>query len=530
MTFAVKIDENKTVLLDITMKNKNVAIIGTIINSNYSLIKYILALTRDCGITLNNAGYICIKRENGSTTSLQRVILEFYAQYNQKINEELKKKNIEVDHINNNKLDNRIENFQILTNSNNVLKSKGKEYQVAIDKKYILKVDKGVKELNQYKKDENNLKVSSSKFNKYLKSANNEDIGKLGYLYLYSSYSGLISFDSFNWLDYKNYENCITEKCRKKLIMLYSYKNYIYVYKIFDNNLKLLQVYRNKYKNIDLILKRYGILNNKNLNLLKNKSKYYDYNYMMNKINSDNILYDLYELILYEHKYVIKDSNILSCIDISMDLDKIGKYNCIRIMYLLGLIKRENADSKKTFMSIPIYTDEKMKEVNKNAKRILDLNWRKVRFFMVMEEFGDDKAKCVYKERYTYLKRIYNQYSLKAKNDIMDLLIKDEQIKSLGFITIDEIFEDIQYKNELRKSKGEDFNYISEKFDCFIRDLLNYNSDTKKLMEKLGIKYTTVNKNIIKNIKEYQKKNGLKAEITGNLKSNNKVIVLKELI
>lgn len=79
-----------------------------------------------------------------------------------------------------------------------------------------------------------------------------------------------------------------------------------------------------------------------------------------------------------------------------------------------------------------------------------------------------------------------------------------------------------------RASNGFKFNPIYAKFISFIKDLLQYNSDTKEILEGLGFVYRSVNKEIIDNIKKYQKKQGF-INYDCDLKSRNRVIILKEL-
>ena len=197
-------------------------------------------------------------------------------------------------------------------------------------------------------------------------------------------------------------------------------------------------------------------------------------------------------------------------------------------MYMLGLLKREESKKRMSFFSIPIYTEELLKQANVRAKKILDLSWKKIRYFMIAEDFGEDIANMVYKERSKVLNEFYHKYSLRAKEDIINFLKEDEQIYKLGYITPEEIFEYIDFVNNQRRIEGLEHNPIYNNFIIFIKDLLNYNTDTKKVLKELGFEYKILNKSIIKNIEQYQK-NNINTIITSDLKSKKRVIVLKKL-
>lgn len=121
MTFIVTISEDISILVNILNKNKCIKIDNiTYISTNYSLFKYLLELLETNSISKNKNGYITLKRKDGTTTSLQRIIMEFYSQYDGDLKILLEEKEgdsckYEIDHINNDKLDNRTGNFQILT-------------------------------------------------------------------------------------------------------------------------------------------------------------------------------------------------------------------------------------------------------------------------------------------------------------------------------------------------------------------------------------------------------------------------------
>lgn len=323
-------------------------------------------------------------------------------------------------------------------------------------------------------------------------------------------------------------ENKMTEKNTNLISEIYNYKTNYVVNKVLNTNLALLNRYRQRYKYLDEVIKKYNILNEFYNYRIKEDLNLYDYDYQLSRLNSKELLYDLYEVIVKDKDFTFEDDNILKRIDLSMQVDKTGKYNSFRIMYMLGLLNRQKSKRKTSFFSIPIYTEDLMKKANVIAKKILDLNLKKIRFFTVMEELGEETAKRIYKERFDKLKKDYEFYSKRAKEDIIKFLKEDFNIYENGFVKIEDIFDYIKQLNTDRASNGFKFNPVYAKFILFIKDLLQYNSDTKKVLEELGLVYRSVNKEIIENIKEYQKKQGF-IKLECDLKSRNRVIILKEL-
>lgn len=538
MTLIVKINEEVTALIDYSRKKKKIIRTVTQVTSNCSLIKYLLKLLRENSICKNDDGYATIRRINGKKTSLQRIIMEFYSSFNEELKEVVfqkyeGKEQIDVDHINNEKLDNRTENFQLLSHKMNSDKRTKDGYQVTTKNEYILKIDEEIRNLEQYTKDKYDLARLSNRFEKVLKTGIIEDIRDCCYFDLSSSTIFNAIADTSNvrdtiirFIDY--IENKMTEKNTILIQEIYDNKINHVVNKILNTNLALLNRYRQRYKYFDEVIKKYNILDehynyriNKDLNL-------YDYNYQLSRLNSKELLYDLYEVIIKNKDFTFENDNILKRIDLSMQVDKTGKYNSFRIMYMLGLLNRQNSERKTSFFSIPIYTEDLMKKANVIAKKILDLNLKKIRFFIVMEELGEETVKRVYKERFNKLKKDYEIYSIKAKEDIIKFLKEDVNIYENGFIKVEDIFEHIKLLNMDRASNGFKFNPVYSDFISFIKDLLQYNSYTKAILEELGFAYRSVNKEIIENIKEYQVKQGF-TKINCDLKSRKRVIILKEL-
>ena len=66
-------------------KNKIVEQIVAIIDVDYSLIRYLCKILIEKVIILNNSGYPIVKRDNDTVTTLHRLILEYYAKYDNKL-------------------------------------------------------------------------------------------------------------------------------------------------------------------------------------------------------------------------------------------------------------------------------------------------------------------------------------------------------------------------------------------------------------------------------------------------------------
>lgn len=540
MTFIIKIDEINSVLVNYSLKGKKCKKMQvtacTLISTNYTLFRYLLKLLNTNSININKNGYVTLRKEDKTVTSLQQIIIGFYAKYDKNINI----KEYEVDHINNEKLDNRITNLQILKHSENIKKTYNSDYNIEISSEYIQELDNKIKNKVQYEKDK---RIMQNINNNMLKALNDE---KLNYLkeccYFYissSSISKSISKAKNIRQIIKIVINDINNFLAKKVNNFYNiveFRNKYIIYNLFNYNLKMLNRYRKQYKYLDEVLSKYKILDmeyNKNrFNLdvenILGKVIYEEevnYEYLCENFGkSKHILYDLYIKIIQDN-YTIKDDNVLSTLTIGFEVDNIGKYKILRIMYLLGLLKRANSNNKMSFFSIPYYTNELIKEANRKAKKILKLKLRKVRFFTVIEEFGEDIAKEVYGERYNYLRSRYEKTSKKVKEIVIDFLKTDEQLRKLGYVTSAEIVEYVETLKDIGKTDIP----IYRNFEMFIKDLLRYSTEVKLVMEQNGFEYRVINKSIINNTKNFQKSKNINHTITTGLYSKGYAVILKKL-
>lgn len=528
---------NKTVLLgtlicrEVKLFDRKIKEINVgIVDIDYSLIRYLSKSTIINDIYINNCGYPIIKRKDNRITTLGRFILEYYSKYDERLKELLENEDYEVNHINRNKLDNRIENLEIVTHEDNIKHSKGLEYNVIYTKEELKKLQVLNKEEKQQEIDKKYLKRISGLFYKALKTTE-IDNKLMQCCYLEFIYNKIKSNkneqkiresnkgSTFNI--YKFMTNFHTNFIK---LLLQKKKEFIYL-TIVENNITLLKRYIERYPTIEKILKKYKLIDKD----FKEKLKF-------DKSNSRNILLDFYKDIYSFKWYVIKDGNLLLTVSLKTFFTIKGKYKAFLVLYLLGLLKRQNNISKPntisnryvntpSFIHIPIYTVELLKEANNKAKDLLSLNLNKLSYFLVRQEFGEEIADSIYKN----LKcKSYYRYGLRAKEDIINFIKTDKEILNFGFMTVEEIFDHVQDLNIKRKIKGEDYNVIYNTFINFIKSLLLYNTDTKKRLENLGFVYISLNSKIIQNIKKYQKEQGFSLSV--DLKPRKKVIVLKKLI
>ena len=525
--------ENKIVILhklsckevkSYNMKPKE-QIVG-IIDVDFSLIRHIGKATEINEVSINNCGYPTIKRKDNTTTTFSRFILEFYSKEDSKLKQILQNKEYEVNHKNRNKLDNRVENLEVVTHQENVKHSKGTSYDVLYSTEQLKLLQERCKKDKKQNIDEEYLKRISGLFYKAVTTSTIED-NLVKCCYLKFNYNKMNlnnkTLDSIflnNFIDFKQYKLMtnfhtifIKELLRKK-------KRYIYEI-IVENNIRLLNRYILKYPNIEKILKKYKLIDND----FKDKLKF-------DKSNTRNLLLDFYNDIYNTNRYTIENGNILLTISIKDFFNTRGKHKAFLVLYLLGLLTRQNDISKPnivsnrrvhtpSFIHIPVYTDELLKRVNERAKDLLHLNLNRFTYFLIREEFGEEVADSIYKNKQCKAKYIFG---LRAKNDILNFLKTDKDIYSQGFMTKQEIFEQIEAINTQRMIKDEPHNKIYNNFINFISGLLLYNTETKRVLEDLGLAYVSLNSKTIQNIQKYQ------GSFSTDLKPKMKVIVLKKLL
>ena len=294
--------------------------------------------------------------------------------------------------------------------------------------------------------------------------------------------------------------------------------------RILKHNLLLLNRFRSRYSYLNEVIKKFNILNDKQEEeLFIEDLKERDFNYLFKNLGkSKDVLFDLYKTIIDNDLYTIEDDNILLTLEVGFNFDEKGKYSIFRFMYLLGLLNRHNSSNRMSFISIPFYTEEILKESNRRAKKIQDLRLRKLRYFIVREEFGEETSKKVYGERSKRLESLYLKYSVKVKEAVIEFFREDEQIKRLGYTTVDDLLEYLIYLKE----QGLLEIPVYRNFISFIKDLLMYNTEVINEMKKKGFEYRIVSKDIINNIVKYQEEQGINKTIISGLYPKVKAIVL----
>lgn len=498
-------------------KNLNEKNVG-ITDMDYSLLRYLGKEMTYRTININRSGYPTITREDNTTTTLGRFILEYYSRYDEHFKQILNNADYEINHKNRNKLDNRIENLEIVTHSDNVKHVYGTSYNVVYSTEQLKQIQEQNLKQKQQVIDEKYLKRMSCLFYKFKMDDTDERLLKCCYL----------QFRVINNKKEQNIQNGIEINKKKdldkyklmtnfhtnKLIDLEQRKRELIYNTITDNNTKLLKRYINRYPYLATVLKKFKLLDT-------------NYKEELNDVhsNSRNLLLDLYKEIFKSRYYTIKDGNILTILSLETFFSVRGKYKAFHVAYLLGLLHRRKVVAKPnttsiynvhspSFIWIPKYTTDLLKQANEIAKKILQLKLNKFTYFIVAEIFGEETADQIYQNDYL---KIHYKKCLTAKDEIINFIKNDKDVYIHGFITKEDIFDHIQFLH-INTTNGF-YNYISQ--------ILLYNEDFRKALEELGLTYTTLNKKTIDNIKHHQKLNNLNFSI--DLKVRGTAIVLKKL-
>lgn len=95
--------------------------IVNVIDLDYGLIRYLTNILSKYVISKNAYGYLQIENISGDNTYLHRINLEYYSKFNVKLYSIRTNPIYEVNHINKNVWDNRLENLEIVTKKGNLL-------------------------------------------------------------------------------------------------------------------------------------------------------------------------------------------------------------------------------------------------------------------------------------------------------------------------------------------------------------------------------------------------------------------------
>lgn len=479
------------------------------IDEDYSLIRYLCKETRYKDISSNKNNYITIKRENGTTTTLGRFILEYYADFDCKLETVINNDEYQINHINKNVTDNRLSNLEIVTKRGNELHKHNQPYEneIIMTSSELQAIQRARMEDKQYNTDKNFMKRRSGIFHKHIKENSvSEELLK----YLYLDFKYVTSNSQKKEHHHTEHNNSSTDRNIGGKIFLSGnhtnyinklvnfHREYIYITIIYDN-LRLLNKFQSRYKYLDEVLTSFKINDRQNIK----KST------LQEQMNSKTILLDLFRYLYSSNRYTINDGNILAIVNIDAIFSTIGKYNAFRVAYILGLLGRRKPTGKKrnlrqrevrvrktgevkiqvienhdaSYISIPVYTEDLLKEANARAKIIVDLGLRKITYTIVREVFGEKIANAVYVGERE--KRNYKKYGLTAKEDVIWFLRTNLDIHSRGYILLEEIIEELERLNAERQAQGQPYSKIFKGVKKFVRSLLLYNPDVKAVMKEL---------------------------------------------
>lgn len=526
MTILTNIKDEKMIVKTINeKKGKIIEQDVAMIDVDYSLIRYLAQQLTVTDVELNNCGYPIIKKNN-TTTTVYRLVLEFYSKYDEELKQLLKNKQLEINHINKDKQNNKITNLEILDHKNNIRHSRGLGYDVVMSSQQLLDIQQNCLKDKQQNIDKEYLKRISGLFYKAMNNdVVDEKLLKTPYCYY-----------RFYYIPYSNISNKATRKAppavppppstpqflsnfHTKPIqnLILHHKQFIYK-GIVQKNLSILNRNIERYPSIKQILVKYRILD---------KDKPYN-----------NILLEFYQKIYKSNRYTISNGDILITTSIRRTIKTIGKHKAFLIMYYLGILERKSkpvsyvasnpqVNREPSFIKIKELTDSHFQEINVKCKELVDLNYNSIRYFQIREQFGEETANIIYNNN-ARCKSNY-KYQLKAKADIISILKKNEAVVLEGFITRDIIIHNVEMLNAFRRQNREPYSHIKDSFSKFLSSLLLYNQNIKSLLEDEGLIYITLNTKIINNIKAYQKQQKIQ-DTSHILKPNMKVIVLKNLI
>lgn len=585
MTFIITLFNKITIFLDFD----SMKVLG-VIDTDYMLIRYLIknVLCR-YSITVNSSGYLQVENYIERETLLHRIILNYYSQFDQKLSTTLNNKLYEVNHKNKCVWDNRLSNLEIVTSSNNKKHRDNKDYIAYITSNYLLNIQSNLKETRKYNTDIKYLQKINRDLKKELLKENGR---KLNSIYHYLRFSNITKHTKQNILNASdinilsilqdtlfsfnknNIFNIFIKNITLEDIIQYhvyisdsnnSNKYYIslklfiqnitYLYNklilhnIILNNIKLLNKYKNKY--LDELLKNYKIYN-PNPKSSKNK--------LIHKYNLEfieqNTLFSLYRMLLHGNiHFSIYKNEILTNLSVRDCFINCNKHKSFIIMYYLNLLTKltkpklsnkwfnsldteskinykqkynNNSIHSPSFLKITEFTKETILDANKKAEKFLMLNIKKVTHFIIQENFNSTIADTIYKNPIC----IHNsKKSQITKEDIKNILLNfvENEIKTFGYITIDDIFDELEHINIIRRSNGENFNNIYINCKRFIRSTLKNVPEIKALLKQLNLVYKPLNKLTLENIIKYQKNNKLKNTTCNDLNIRKEIIILKKL-
>lgn len=552
MTAVINIANKIVLFLDLQLMKA----IGRI-DLDYGLIRYLLKILSTYIISTDKYNYLHIENRDKGTTLVHRIILEYYAQYDDKLKKSLTNGNLEINHKNKRTWDNRLENLEIVTKSDNLKHKYNQIYDAYISSDYLIEIQARLKNNKKYNTDRRYLNIVSRendnmlynglfskeklfknlyfKFNSITKQFNKNTQNSINQYTLEDFNTTFFSYNKSNifnkYLNYSEityntyqYKNIINSLLIKPLI--YYYHKYI-IFNIIKNNINLLFKYKNN--NLDLILKKHNIIN---LNYIPNPNKWTDL-----YINH-NLLINLYRILLHGNlHFTIYKNKVLISIPVKDCFSTYKVNTSFSTLFYLELLTNISADNKKysnylkykshdcSHFTLDKFTPDLIKQANKKAKLMLEQELTKSSHYIIQQNFGEEEANRVYTRQ---VSKNNTKRALKTTQDIHNIIkSKIDYINKYGYLTVAEIFEELYYLNITRKANCEAYNEIYKNCDKFIRLTLSNIPETKILLKDLNLTYKTLNNKTIESIIKYQEKNNnIRRK---DLDCYKKVIMLKKL-
>lgn len=515
ITLILYYDEDIAFIYDIC----NMEILGVIDNDS-SLIRYLLGIMELNNVRVNDSKYLILRNKKGIVTTLQRLIVEFYSRYDVKL-KELLDNGYEINHINKNKLDNRLSNIEVVSHMDNIKHRDNQTYEVAYSTNSLIKLQDIVMSKDEYVKDTRYLHKMNKLFIDSIIKEESKNLDK----WFACRYSNYLLFKN-NTMNIEKITSIVRESNNRVTFSnIKKYSKKMAISKTNIDNLLFLYdkyiVYRTKSNNIKIIEE-----------LIK-RNKYSNFRKLLEETQCIEILRDIFNICLYnEQNHIIIDDNIVVIVPIKIITREIrGKYKYLRELYILNILRRLNkVSSNKSLFSkqvptsfiFPYLRRGDFTDIDNISKTLLFLNKGDITYSIVARVFGIDKADLVF--RNSYLKSTYLERNTKTLEDIYTILSTNTILQKYGYITSEEILLSLKQLNENRKNKGEPFIDINNKTIRFIKNHLNIDIQLIKDLSKIGIKFVYLNNNTISSILAYQEE--LK---NYSLYAGKKVIVLSKL-
>lgn len=167
MTAIVNIANEIVLLVDM----KLIKAIG-IIDLDYGLIKYLLKILSEYSISVDRHKYLHIENRLDGATLVHRIILEYYAKYDKKLRQALEDNKLEVNHIDKNVWNNKLENLEIVTKADNLKHRYNKDYEVYLTSSYICEIQEKLKNKSNYRKNKMQIENAAKKNDEMLSARN----------------------------------------------------------------------------------------------------------------------------------------------------------------------------------------------------------------------------------------------------------------------------------------------------------------------------------------------------------------------